>query len=61
MTEAVATLLECVGEDPAREGLLKTPLRMAKALMAFTAGYTRDLQGTFFSLAWILAGGRQAG
>jgi GTP cyclohydrolase I len=45
MTAAVTTLLECIGEDPAREGLLKTPLRMSKALMGFTAGYTRDLKG----------------
>lgn len=39
MTEAVRTLLECVGEDPEREGLLKTPERYAKALQFFTKGY----------------------
>ncbi len=47
MTAAVKTLLECVGEDPDREGLLKTPLRMAKALQFFTKGYNDSLEGMF--------------
>jgi GTP cyclohydrolase IA len=36
---SVKTILECVGEDPNREGLLQTPMRYAKALMYFTKGY----------------------
>lgn len=36
MTEAVSTLLACIGEDPEREGLKKTPYRMARALLDCT-------------------------
>jgi len=43
MTGAVRTLIVAVGEDPTREGLLKTPLRMAKALQFFTKGYHESL------------------
>ena len=39
MVEAARVLLECLGEDVTREGLVKTPLRMAKALLSLTAGY----------------------
>lgn len=38
MTEACRTILECVGEDPTREGLVKTPDRWAKALLFLTKG-----------------------
>jgi hypothetical protein len=45
---AVRTILHCIGEDPDREGLLKTPERYAKALMFFSKGYeesvTRKIQ-----------------
>jgi GTP cyclohydrolase I len=43
MTEAFATILECLGEDPTRGGLLKTPARAAKALAFMTSGYETDL------------------
>jgi hypothetical protein len=39
MAQACRVLLECIGEDPEREGLVKTPMRMAKALLALTSGY----------------------
>jgi GTP cyclohydrolase I len=34
MSDAIRTLLECIGEDPEREGLLKTPERYAKAMVS---------------------------
>uniref|UniRef100_M4B623 GTP cyclohydrolase 1 n=1 Tax=Hyaloperonospora arabidopsidis (strain Emoy2) TaxID=559515 RepID=M4B623_HYAAE len=43
MAAAVTMLLECIGEDPQREGLLKTPMRMAKALLYNTKGYGQSL------------------
>ncbi|RHY61110.1 hypothetical protein DYB38_008814 [Aphanomyces astaci] len=43
MAAAVKVLLECMGEDVTREGLLKTPMRMAKALMYCTKGYSQQL------------------
>ena len=44
MRGAVRTLLECVGEDPDREGLLATPLRYAKALLFLTKGYQVNVE-----------------
>ncbi|PVH79639.1 GTP cyclohydrolase I [Cadophora sp. DSE1049] len=41
---AVRTILECVGEDPDREGLLGTPERYAKAMLFFTKGYQENVK-----------------
>ena len=49
--EAVRTLLRWSGDDPAREGLLDTPRRVAKAYQDWFSGYALDpdeyLQRTF--------------
>lgn len=43
MTNACKTILTCIGEDPSREGLLRTPQRWAKALLFLTHGYEKNL------------------
>ncbi|KAH8897925.1 GTP cyclohydrolase I [Thozetella sp. PMI_491] len=42
ISSALKVVLEAVGEDSSREGLLKTPERFAKAMMFFTRGYEQD-------------------
>lgn len=46
LTEQIAAhykeILRLIGEDPEREGLKKTPMRAAKALIDITAGYKLD-------------------
>ena len=56
MSEAVRTLLTEVGDDPAREGLQRTPERVAKALRFLTSGYRMDirdiLNGALFEVCY---------
>lgn len=40
--EAVRTLIRWAGDDPAREGLIDTPARVARAYEEFFKGYTQD-------------------
>ncbi len=44
MREAVHTLILGVGENPEREGLLKTPKRVAEAMQFLTSGYQQSLE-----------------
>jgi len=37
-------IIKSIGEDPERDGLLKTPERAAKALQFFAKGYKEDLK-----------------
>lgn len=40
----ISSILELIGEDPGREGLVKTPERAARALLHNVKGYRQDAQ-----------------
>ena len=42
VADAVKTLIRWAGDDPTREGLLDTPLRVARAWKEYCAGYDDD-------------------
>jgi GTP cyclohydrolase I len=44
MTNLVTQLLKALGESPGRNGLLRTPERVAKALLFMTKGYHEDIE-----------------
>ena len=54
--EAVRTLLRELGEDPDREGILKSPQRVARSLRFLTRGYHEDvdkvINGALYSVAY---------
>ena len=44
MKEIFKQLIEAIGEDPAREGLVRTPERTAEAFRYLTNGYRQDVE-----------------
>ena len=42
LKESYANIIKSIGEDAQREGLLKTPERIAKAMLFNTQGYNQD-------------------
>lgn len=56
IADVVRKLIVGVGEDPDREGILKTPGRVAKSLRFLTSGYQQDvdrvLNGALYSVAY---------
>jgi GTP cyclohydrolase I len=56
LEESVRAFLRQLGEDPEREGLLRTPLRVARSLRFLTSGYQQDvdkvLNGALYSVAY---------
>lgn len=53
LEDTIRTLLQEIGEDPGREGLLKTPARVAESMRFLTRGYRQDvaelLNGALFT------------
>lgn len=45
LAAAYASILRSLGEDPQRQGLLKTPWRAATAMQFFTKGYQETISG----------------
>jgi GTP cyclohydrolase I len=56
LEEAIRTTLRELGEDPSREGLLKTSERVAQSLRFLTSGYRQDVKrvmnGAVYSVAY---------
>jgi GTP cyclohydrolase I len=56
ITGAVRKMIAEIGEDPDREGIQKTPGRVAKSLRFLTSGYHQDidkvLNGALYSVAY---------
>src|SRR5947199_507525 len=44
IADNIRQIIEELGEDPEREGLLRTPVRSEKALRYLTSGYSADIQ-----------------
>lgn len=49
LSEHYREIIKLLGEDESREGLLKTPLRVAKAMQSLTRGYYEDPEAVLTS------------
>ncbi|MCH5220188.1 MAG: GTP cyclohydrolase I FolE [Muribaculaceae bacterium] len=54
----ITEIIKLLGEDPSREGLLKTPIRAAKALLFSTSGYSQDADSVLRQAIFEHAGSR---
>ncbi|XP_029422545.1 GTP cyclohydrolase 1 isoform X3 [Nannospalax galili] len=52
LAAAYSSILRSLGEDPQRQGLLKTPWRAATAMQFFTKGYQETISGGPQSTHW---------
>lgn len=56
MIDHIRSIIETIGEDPMRDGLLRTPQRVDQALRYLTSGYRMDadqiLNGALFDVAY---------
>ena len=52
MEASYSAILTGLGEDVDREGLLRTPMRAAKAMQFLTKGYKETYQGGFPIICW---------
>ena len=56
MIDEIRHILTELGEDPARDGLVKTPQRVDASLRYLTSGYQKDadqlLNGAMFDVAY---------
>lgn len=54
----ISEVLKLLGEDPSREGLVKTPVRAAKALWFITQGYRQDPEAVMKQAIFEYAGSK---
>ncbi len=56
LRQNIRELLDLIGEDPGRDGLMKTPKRVAESLRFLTSGYSKDidkvLNGALYEVAY---------
>jgi GTP cyclohydrolase I len=57
--DSVRDILLALGEDPSREGLRRTPERVAKAWKELTAGYAVDVDKQIGRASWRERGTKQ--